>query len=556
MVSATTRQTPRPPDECDLVMQGGVTSGVAYPAAVMALHQRYRFRSIGGASVGAMAAAITAAAEYARDTGGFDRLESLRAELRAPGLIPSLFQPYREAAPILHLLLAVQAKRTAGAKAMTYVVNLLRWMFLPMLIAMAVTFGLTVLFLLDAHSTLAALGFGGWLIIVLALIMSALIGFLVGMTFALIRMFRTLPANYFGLCPGTTLPGKAKDALTDWLYKKIQFIAGKSLDDPLTFADLETKGIRLQLMTTDVSGARPLRMPNRFSSPKLLFAKEELTRLFPKQIIDYLNNSCPSDYPATSDVPELHPLPNNNLPVIVATRMSLSFPLLLSAVPLWVADGNTVSRHWFADGGISSNFPIQFFDEWLPTRPTFGLYFGEQSAGDSPNVLDYVQRIANTALNWHDATQAELPGFRERIQRITLSEGQGGFNLTMTADALNKLETDGTAAGQKLTEFDFPQHWLERYTILMRMMQHGLVKPDHGSVSVADAYCGEYRDWLANGVPGAKPPDHTGKQWCAEAAAATDALIDSAAGWLPTQGSFIIGPDPEPPAVMRITPDV
>jgi predicted acylesterase/phospholipase RssA len=48
---------------CDVVMKGGVTDGVVYPWAVMALAQHYRFQSIGGTSVGAVAAALTAASE-------------------------------------------------------------------------------------------------------------------------------------------------------------------------------------------------------------------------------------------------------------------------------------------------------------------------------------------------------------------------------------------------------------------------------------------------------------------------------------------------------------
>src|SRR5262245_2344439 len=55
--------------ECDIVMAGGVTSGIIYPGAVSVIARRYRFRSIGGTSVGAMAAAVTGAAEYGRLTG-------------------------------------------------------------------------------------------------------------------------------------------------------------------------------------------------------------------------------------------------------------------------------------------------------------------------------------------------------------------------------------------------------------------------------------------------------------------------------------------------------
>jgi predicted acylesterase/phospholipase RssA len=49
--------------QCDIVMKGGVTRGVVYPAAVAAIAKRFRFRSIGGTSAGAIAAVVTAAAE-------------------------------------------------------------------------------------------------------------------------------------------------------------------------------------------------------------------------------------------------------------------------------------------------------------------------------------------------------------------------------------------------------------------------------------------------------------------------------------------------------------
>ena len=72
-----------PTDECDLVMKGGITSGIVYPPVVLKLAAKdpnplsdphrpegrsYRFRNIGGTSAGAIAAAVTAAAEYGRET--------------------------------------------------------------------------------------------------------------------------------------------------------------------------------------------------------------------------------------------------------------------------------------------------------------------------------------------------------------------------------------------------------------------------------------------------------------------------------------------------------
>ena len=75
------------------------------------------------------------------------------------------------------------------------------------------------------------------------------------------------------------------------------------------------------------------------------------------------------------------------LPVVFAVRMSLSFPLLLSAVPLWAVDyGGTDQAEpvWFSGGGITSNLPVHFFDALLPTRPTFAINLGPGENLDPP----------------------------------------------------------------------------------------------------------------------------------------------------------------------------
>ncbi len=71
-------------EECDLVMKGGITSGVVYPYAVAKVAKRYRLRDIGGTSAGAIAAVMAAAAEYRRQTSegkasmdGFAKIEEL-----------------------------------------------------------------------------------------------------------------------------------------------------------------------------------------------------------------------------------------------------------------------------------------------------------------------------------------------------------------------------------------------------------------------------------------------------------------------------------------------
>lgn len=84
--------------ECDLVMRGGITSGIVYPPAVLQLHKNgYRFRGIGGASAGAIAAAATAAAQHGAGTRGFEKLSALSDSLGEKGLLLKLFQPIARA---------------------------------------------------------------------------------------------------------------------------------------------------------------------------------------------------------------------------------------------------------------------------------------------------------------------------------------------------------------------------------------------------------------------------------------------------------------------------
>src|SRR6476660_4853886 len=51
--------------QCDLVLRGGIASGIVYPRAIAKLAETYDFRSIGGSSAGAIAAAWTAATALA-----------------------------------------------------------------------------------------------------------------------------------------------------------------------------------------------------------------------------------------------------------------------------------------------------------------------------------------------------------------------------------------------------------------------------------------------------------------------------------------------------------
>src|SRR6185436_6372079 len=89
--------------QCDLVMRGGIASGLVYPRAIAKLAETYDFRSIGGTSAGAIAAAATAAAALGRRNGEDHFQSEIRelpetlAEKRiGKTVLERLFQPQLE----------------------------------------------------------------------------------------------------------------------------------------------------------------------------------------------------------------------------------------------------------------------------------------------------------------------------------------------------------------------------------------------------------------------------------------------------------------------------
>jgi predicted acylesterase/phospholipase RssA len=111
------RRAEPPTEPCDLIMQGGVASGVVYPLAIMEVAQKHQLRGIGGTSAGAIGAVVAAAAEYGRRhrTGeGYAQLAALSRDILDKGL-GRFFQPTRGMRGPFDLLVGLQSRGIIGA---------------------------------------------------------------------------------------------------------------------------------------------------------------------------------------------------------------------------------------------------------------------------------------------------------------------------------------------------------------------------------------------------------------------------------------------------------
>lgn len=490
----------KPERVCDLVMKGGITSGVAYPLASVELAKHFTLRNIGGTSVGAVAAAFAAAAEHARGKrgAGFDALEKLPAWFagRAPDggtNLFSLFRPDPATAPLFNLIMAHLGSRGQGR--LDRALRVMRASIagfplsalggaVPGLLLAAITFAFSGGIALFASLAAAALMIGA----------GAMLAAGRGAGRILVR---DLPANFYGLCSGNA-PAEPREgpALAEWIADTVDHIAGRdpATDPPLTFGDLwgddRDTGVNLQMMTTNLTQGRPMRVP--FDDPgqkgigQYYFDPDEMRRLFPERIVEWMIAHA-AQAGQTQLPTNLVRLPKaRDLPVVFGVRLSVSYPLLLSAVPLYTHDWTRErakdrlqpDRCWFSDGGLSSNFPVHFFDNPLPRWPTFAINFrpphpdmpdelvwmpvsnrdrgiaiwNRFDAGRAPTLWGFLATLKDVTQNWMDNEQVRVPGFRDRIVHITLQPGEGGVNLDMPPAMIADIAERGRVAGQTLAE--------------------------------------------------------------------------------------------------------
>jgi hypothetical protein len=527
---------------CDVVMKGGVTSGVVYPLAICKLAKTYVIKNIGGTSVGAIAAAVTAAAEYCRRANasgaGYVELSKLPKFLGQPGALFALFAPDDAARSVFNIAVIPIGNASLFVKALRLIGALLvHYLWIPAL-AIATFLGAFVLAAWPLqHGAL-------WRCIAAAVLLGTVAAFVGIAIWFVYRAVSVLNGNSFGLCHGysqkaeaaqrrgfdvTSLSKKEVPPLFNWLDAFIAQTAGKPRDEPLTFGDLWNaraptwhvaaageRCIDFRMVTTCLTLGRPFQLPfdptERFSlsddpatnldddgkpRPSIYFCAEEFEKYFPPAVVAHMKKFGKKTDRATGADYYRFPAAER-VPIIVATRLSMSFPVLFCAIPLYALDATGgMQQLWFSDGGLTSNFPVHFFDSPLPRWPTFAidLLGGEPSGkkreprshfarspklknyasgavfmeselprgtvspwnrlggGDARgNVLAFASAILDAARNWQDVTLGTLPGNASRIVGIRLSADQGGLNLNMPPQAIREMTRLGFKAGRKLVD--------------------------------------------------------------------------------------------------------
>jgi predicted acylesterase/phospholipase RssA len=354
---------------------------------------------------------------------------------------------------------------------------------------------------------------------------------------------------------------------------------------PYTLPILSASALRAQALSTPEHPVTAQRRPVEIKGFHniFVFEKGEWAKLFPPHVIKYLVANCDKFTQKHGEEGEFYYFPDQtHLPLVVAARMSLSFPGLICAVPLWRRDFSlldedeqqTLRRCLFSDGGLSSNFPIHFFDHLLPNHPTFAITLDEfdkrrndrsvwfppteqTAAGSAIPIVDFkglpafLMRLIDAAKNWQDSLQSALPGYRERIVHVSLTSEEGGINLTMTPEAITRLAGYGKDAGDMLTTFDLDLHRWRRLLVAMARMEETLDE-------VADAYsqakggAEKFGDFLADYTPRTKHYVQDPAILAAMLARGKE-LADLGQKWK-QQPRIRDGLIPQPPTNLRITP--
>ena len=242
----------------------------------------------------------------------------------------------------------------------------------------------------------------------------------------------------------------------------------------------------------------------RAGASRFLFCRTCLIAVLPVRVVSQMINASPAQARESTcprhDGEVLQEVPDPwDFPVVAAVRLSMSVPGLLRAVPLYTLDvespgplqdlygrvlGDTpapanvyVPRvQWFADGGVTSSFPVHAFDTLLPRWPTFALSLdhlhdrargrtGRTSSpsgwpfrsrtprraprrgGGSPVRSPSPARCSTARSPWRDTLQADLPGWRGRVATVRHTVAEGAAGVFLPQPTILALALRGYQAG-------------------------------------------------------------------------------------------------------------
>src|SRR5262249_18196929 len=211
-------------------------------------------QSIWGKSAVSIAAALTAAAEYARRQGrdAFPDIAEVPGWLGAPSKFAdgsnllNLFLPQRELRAPFRLATAFlvqgwlrRAARCAEALWLEIVLGLIPAVILFLLVR-------------------APSDWRGWALGIFLLLFLILSGVAFACAVGVLLRTRQLPSLHYGLCTGYAKEDKNRpQSLVAWLNERLNTMAGLPANHPLTFGDLKDAGIELRMISTCLTFGRP-----------------------------------------------------------------------------------------------------------------------------------------------------------------------------------------------------------------------------------------------------------------------------------------------------------
>ena len=118
----------------------------------------------------------------------------------------------------------------------------------------------------------------------------------------------------------------------------------------------------------------------------------------------------------------------------------------------------------------------------------------------------FLMRLVYSAKDWQDNLQSILPGYRERIVHVVLKPDEGGLNLTMNRQTIEKLVDYGKRAGSLLRDdFNLEEHRWRRFLVSMARMEETMEEVASAYAQVPGQFGAFLEDFMRDRAPYRQP---------------------------------------------------